>query len=113
VTNTSNLMPWILIVTAVVASLWYKGYIKIPATKGTGTIASSAFNEAPKSVETYSSHELGVIFAQAKMKEAQLDLAHTIAKQAGDVITTTFQAPFVPPAPAGQGPIQAGASPSR
>jgi len=126
-------MPWIIITLIVIASLWWKGYVKLPARSttftptvgpvailkdagvvaidaSTGNWAKAGADAIPaiRDIATYTSHELGVLFARAKMTEAHLELANTIAKQAGDTITATFQAPFVPPVPVGQAPSQTG-----
>jgi hypothetical protein len=124
---TNNLTPWIVLGLVVLGSLHWKGYLKLPAraaafappvgTSDPNPAMGNPANSAPVSSVTYGeaspseawllerldSHTLGVYFALAKRREAETEIAHKIAADAGDRIKATFTAPFSPagePAPA-------------
>lgn len=121
---SGNPWLWIALASVVIVALVNKGYIKLPSL---GTLTQPAAKTAlsqPQSNTTYGaatpseswllerldSGTLGVYFALAKRREAEAELAHKIASDAGDAIKATFTAPFSPPA-ASPGPDQAGVEP--
>lgn len=109
---TGNPLPWIVLASVVVVSLYFKGYLKLPAKKIDEPIPpASTVNGVTASGQTdinalvgLGSYALGLAFAKAKRLEAEEGLAHRIALEAGATIEATFTAPFSPPAPAGQEP---------
>jgi hypothetical protein len=92
---TGNLTPWLVLLGAVVASLAWKGYVKLPNFLARGIPTPAA--DAAKGATGLSSHELGLLFALATRREAEEELARAAARQAGETIKVTFSAPFAPP----------------
>lgn len=121
---SGNMMPWLILAAVVVATLAYKGYLKMPASHSAsrpptpvnppmaGVTYQSATPAEAHILERLDSHTLGVYFALAKRREVEAGLAHKIADDAGKDIEATFTAPFSKPAPTGQDPNQAGVKPA-
>lgn len=97
---TGNLMPWIIMALIVLASLIWKGYVKMPPFSRHPQAMPPAGPAplVPGGPSISTSTYLGVLFAQAVRREAEEEIAGLIAKQAQDSIKATFQAPFSPPA---------------
>lgn len=116
---SGNPLPWIVLASVVLASLHFKGYLKLPAGKPAEPLppASTVQQEAGPgradidALVGLGSYALGVAFAKAKRIEAEEGLAHRIALEAGATIEATFTNPFSTPAPAGLDPNQAGVKP--
>jgi hypothetical protein len=122
---TGNPLPWIVLSAIVAVTLVLKGYVKFPSSRTASQPAVPPTNNPVSNVtyqsaspseafllEKLDSHTLGVYFALASRREAEANLAHSIARKAGDDIGAMFTAPFSPPAPAGQTPSQAGVPPT-
>lgn len=112
---SGNPLPWIVLAAIVAATLVMKGYVKFPSGRPAFPSAASTVQSVASSptvdvdaLAKLGSFSLGLAFAKAVRAEAESTLAHTIARQAGESIHATFTAPFSPPAPAGQPPLQAG-----
>lgn len=106
---TGNPLPWIALLGVVVVTLLYKGYVKLPSAPARG----HGHHTPPQSSSSVlGSQDLGILFAQAMRREAEEEMARQFAREAGDQIKSTFTAPFLPPAPAGQAPSQPGNPPT-
>lgn len=117
---TGNYLPWIAAACILLVSLIWKGYVKNPFLKAAPTAPHQAVvsyatdtpsRQAPVNLEGLDSHYLGLAFARAKRREAEDGIAYEMAKQAGDLITAAFTAPFAKPAPAGPTPPAAAPNP--
>jgi hypothetical protein len=109
--ETATYLPWIVMIGIVLISLVWKGYIKLPGFGATRcfappdatrpTISPNAVyaRTSEYGIPNYSSHELGVAFAKAKRKEAELELDTNFAKTAGDALKASYTAPFSQAAP--------------
>lgn len=91
-----NPSVWIGIAAVVAVTLYLKGYFRLPSLPSRLPVAPSQ-----ASATGLTSHQLGVLFAQAKRKEAEDELAALFAQQAGDTLKQSFSAPFTQPASAG------------
>lgn len=114
---TGNPLPWIVLAAVVAATLFLKGYVKLP----TGRPASpqtGASIQAPQSapgvdvdaLAKLGSYVLGLAFAKAVRLEAESVLTNKVARDATDAMTAMFTAPFS--APASAGPAQPAGPPT-
>lgn len=105
---TGNPTPWIVIAAIVLVALYFKGHLKLPATKpanvnlpGPTALAPSGPAVDVDGLVKLGSYVLGLAFAKAVRIEAESSLAGKIARDAGEAIHKQFTDPFSVPAPAG------------
>lgn len=101
--------PWILIAVAVVAVLWWKGYLKLPrAAASTGHSTSPVLSPsrvfgAPR-LEDYPVEALSTALAVAARKEAEAIYTERMAVETAKLIREKFSGPFSEPASTGSVP---------
>jgi hypothetical protein len=100
---SENAVVWISLAIVVVAILAWKGYITIPIPRlwpsqggiRTNVLMPQTVAVAPTATPDLSSRELGLMMAVAARREAELELASTVAEDARARLLKGFQAPFV------------------
>lgn len=94
-----NPAPWIIMGLAALAVFaWKRGLFHLPSLKSASV--KKEIGNTIMDASNLTSHELGIMFAQAKKREAELETAAEFAIQAGDSLKTAFKAPFASAAPA-------------
>jgi len=118
---SGNPMPWIVLASVVLASLYLKGYLKFPpAPSAVVNLPGPAVQSPSQGQSTINiddlaklgSYTLGLAFAKAVRAEAESTVAGQIARDAAETIHARFSSPFSMPGPAGQDPNQTGVKPS-
>ena len=97
---TGNPLPWIIIASAVLLTLIYKGQLRLPTPKPANATPTRPAPDVDGLVKL-GSFILGLAFAKAVRIEAEASIAGQIASDAGKAIHEKFTAPFSVPAPAG------------
>lgn len=99
--------PWILIAVAILAALWWKGYLKLPAsqpkTVGVPVIPAGWVRGTPN-LEDYPVDTLAAALSAAARRDAANEYNLKAAAETAKLVRERFAVPFSEPASTGSVP---------
>ena len=84
-----NPLPWLILAGIVLASLHYKGYLKLP-----NRAANATRPPVGDELVKLGSHALGIAWGKAIKIEAKLLVASSVSREAGEALMKRFTDPF-------------------
>lgn len=103
-TIPGNPYAWGALIIALIATLYFKGYLKLP--RSSGDLDNEGFHRAVRQAQTQAadSRSLGALYLDAKRAEAEILNRSALLDELDKLASERFTGPFVAPAPAAPAP---------